>query len=233
MMLKPTFTNGKDHQGGHITVSSRIPPSELDRILQTSSFPETIVALLNEAESSHSWQRKSALSWKECPHCRAIFLMYRKDKRSTCSRQCNGVDRGAEWAKHAHKGRSGWTEASRSGCREKMTGPSNPAWKGGLTYFKRGGKYKDQSIKYVRCPAEFMTMARMDGYVTEHRLVMAMAIGRPLTRQECVHHIDHDATNNSIENLMLFASNADHKRFEHGQAIDPLWQPSRRSDTLA
>jgi hypothetical protein len=74
-------------------------------------------------------------------------------------------------------------------------------------------------------------MARKDGYVMEHRLRVAVEIGRALTRTECVHHVNHDATDNRLENLMLFATNADHKRYEHGQAIEPIWQPSRLSNT--
>jgi hypothetical protein len=127
-------------------------------------------------------------------------------------------------AKHAHKGRAAWTEASKASYREKMTGPNNPAWKGGLTYFKRKGKYADQSIKYVRCPEAFRAMARKDGYVMEHRLMVAKALGRPLLRSECVHHINHDATDNRLENLMLFASNDDHKRFEHHGTPEPIWR---------
>lgn len=161
-----------------------------------------------------------------------FFLTYRSQKRVNCSRECNGHFRGQDWAKHGHKGRSGWTEESWESCREKMTGPGNPAWKGGLTYFKRKGKYADQSIKYVRCPEEYVEMARKDGYVMEHRLIVAQEVGRPLLREECVHHINHDATDNRLENLMLFASNADHKRYEHGQAIEPLWQPSPQLSIL-
>ena len=117
------------------------------------------------------------------------------------------------------------TPEGRAAAIRKMTGPKNPAWKGGVTYFKRKGKYANQAIKYVRCPQEFLAMARKDGYVMQHRLIVAMKLGRPLTRTECVHHINHDATDNRLENLMLFASNADHKRHGHGQAIAPLWQP--------
>jgi hypothetical protein len=105
---------------------------------------------------------------------------------------------------------------------EKMTGPNNPAWKGGVTYFCKHGNYK--LIKYVRCPSEFMPMARQDGYVMEHRLFVAQAIGRPLLRSEVVHHINHDPQDNRLENLQLFATNRDHKLFEHHGTPAPIWQ---------
>lgn len=98
------------------------------------------------------------------------------------------------------------------GPNPKLSGPNNPAWKGGVTWKRPKGNYK--GVKYVRCPMEFLPMARKDGYVMEHRLVMAKRIGRCLTRTEVVHHIDHDPSNNCITNLMLFPSNGMHKQFE-------------------
>lgn len=226
MILKPTFTNGKGRHGGVNTVSSQIPPTELNRIRRTNSSAATIAVLLNEAECLHSWRQRNALAWSECRTCTAMFLHYRKDRGNYCSRTCCG--KAKDWLKqHAANGKG------KKCPRKGMAGEKNPAWKGGLTYFKRKGKYADQSIKYVRCPAEFMDMARKDGYVMEHRLLVAMEIGRSLLRSECVHHVNHDATDNRLENLMLFATNADHKRHEHGQPIKPLWQPSRRLNTRA
>jgi hypothetical protein len=116
------------------------------------------------------------------------------------------------------------TEERKQIQRENMLGEKNWAWKGGVTYFKTHGNYV--GVKYIRCPQEYISMARKDGYVMEHRLIVAKTLNRPLLRIEVVHHLDHDPTNNALSNLILFASNRDHKLHEHGKAIEPLWQLS-------
>jgi endogenous inhibitor of DNA gyrase (YacG/DUF329 family) len=138
---------------------------------------------------------------------------FRKVKNPTCSKQCNGVLRGKEWALHGYKG--ALARSSESYLAAAMKGARNPAWKGGVTYRKRHGNYV--SVKYVRCPPEFASMARTDGYVMEHRLVMARLIGRPLLRVECVHHEDHKPLNNNPSNLELWPDNRSHKMAEHGR----------------
>jgi hypothetical protein len=97
-------------------------------------------------------------------------------------------------------------------AKRSMKLEKNPAWKGGVTYKRSKGNYIGP--KYVRCPLEFLPMARKDGYIMEHRLVMAMHLGRMLSRTEVVHHIDHNTRNNSITNLRLYSSNGEHKRAE-------------------
>ena len=181
------------------------PPEELDGMVQI----ECAVC------GKKAWKERSQLKKIASP--------------PTCSNQCRGKMRGAEAKVRWEKNPSSrllhhWTEEEKQAAREEMTGAKNPAWKGGVTYRKRKGNYANQSIKYVRCPEAFLPMARKDGYVTEHRLLVAQALGRCLSRQEAVHHFNHNAEDNRMENLALFASNKDHKLYEHHGKPEPLWR---------
>lgn len=96
-------------------------------------------------------------------------------------------------------------------------GADNPAWKGGVMLSRGKGNYTGP--RYVRCPEEWRMMARKDGYIMEHRLVMAQWVGRPLLRTEVVNHINRDPRDNRRENLELYPSNGDHKRGEVGRFV--------------
>lgn len=84
-----------------------------------------------------------------------------------------------------------------------------------------GGRSTDDD-GYVRIWMPDNEMARRDGYVLEHRLVMAEAIGRPLDPQEVVHHINGIRDDNRIENLILFNSQLEHMRHH---ALHPALTP--------
>lgn len=46
-----------------------------------------------------------------------------------------------------------------------------------------------------------------------HRIVAEQILGRPLKPGEVVHHIDRNKRNNNPDNLMVFASQADHVKW--------------------
>lgn len=86
-----------------------------------------------------------------------------------------------------------------------FSGENNPAW--------RGGSYIDgYGYKHIWKPDH--PFCDHQGYVKEHRLVMEKYLGRYLTREEVVHHINGDKLDNRIENLMLFVSHAEHIKYE-------------------
>ncbi len=80
-------------------------------------------------------------------------------------------------------------------------GADNWKWKGGRR------KRKDGYIDIRVYPGDpFYPMAHK-GYIPEHRLVMARALGRLLCSSEFVHHKDGDPSNNQLPNLELCTAN--------------------------
>lgn len=58
-----------------------------------------------------------------------------------------------------------------------------------------------------------------NGCVYEHVLVAESIVKRNLYSNECVHHIDGNRKNNSMENLMIFATSSDHILFHNGADV--------------
>lgn len=54
-----------------------------------------------------------------------------------------------------------------------------------------------------------------DWFIYEHILVAEGITGRPIKKEEVVHHKDTDRANNDIDNLMVFENNATHTAFHH------------------
>src|SRR6516164_7232711 len=97
-------------------------------------------------------------------------------------------------------------------------GAKGPTWKSAVT--DNGGERNQLGPRDARCQTKLLAMARRDGYVMEHRLVMALRIGRTLLRTECVNHINRNPRDNRPENLELYPTNGDHKRGEVGRFVD-------------
>lgn len=76
----------------------------------------------------------------------------------------------------------------------------------------KGGSYL---VVHLERTHPFRCMARKGGSVMQHRLVMAEFLGRPLRRDEFVHHKNGIGTDNRIENLELWTrSHPDGQRVE-------------------
>ena len=79
-----------------------------------------------------------------------------------------------------------------------VRGPKHGSWRGG-THILNGYR-----LVTLDRGSRFWSMASsVRGYVAEHRLVMAESLGRCLTANETVHHINGDRLDNRLENLQL------------------------------
>lgn len=69
--------------------------------------------------------------------------------------------------------------------------------------YEFGGHEKIRTDGYVTVFVPDHPYATKDGYVAKHRLIMEREIGRYLTDDEVVHHINHKRDDNRLENLQL------------------------------
>jgi len=79
---------------------------------------------------------------------------------------------------------------------------NHPHWK--------GGKVLMQNYEFTKMPEH--PYSSVTGYVKTARLIMERKLKRYLDPEEVIHHIDKIRTNNSIENLMLFANKSEHQK---------------------
>jgi hypothetical protein len=181
---------------------------------------ECMAKLIGSRNAEHAERAVPSIPCATCgamvhrPPCHAA-----RTKATYCSYSCRSKTFAERLAPYAGnmKGRAK-TDVRR--------GADNPAWKGGVTLKRPKGNYK--GVRYVRAPEWVLPMARKDGYIMEHRLVMARLCGRFLDRTEVVNHIDHNPSNNDPSNLELWPTNADHKRGEVGRFVEGVanrWFP--------
>lgn len=92
-------------------------------------------------------------------------------------------------------------------------------------HFRRGGTKSCGCLSHTRSNKKiidngYITIympehlkSKKNGYVYEHILVAEEMLGRPLGKEEVVHHKDRNRTNNKPKNLIIFKTHADHGRF--------------------
>jgi hypothetical protein len=100
---------------------------------------------------------------------------------------------------------------------EKRRGSLNPQWKGGRTRVKG----------YILSYAPEHPFASALNYVLEHRLIMEQMLGRFLTKDEIVHHLNGQRDDNRPENLELFS-----KSHPCGQRIEDKLKWAKELITL-
>lgn len=93
------------------------------------------------------------------------------------------------------------------------TGKKLPEISGENHWNWKGGKQVD-CYGYVLILNPDHPYSDSHGYIREHRLIMEKKIGRYLTDEEVVHHINHQRDDNKIENLMLFENHSQHLFYE-------------------
>jgi hypothetical protein len=94
----------------------------------------------------------------------------------------------------------------------------------GKEYETHRGRYRKSSTHY--CSIECYLSDRKNTHYKPHRngqrearAIMSKHIGRALTKDEIVHHIDGNCSNNSIDNLVLFPSQSAHFKWHHSLRI--------------
>ena len=63
--------------------------------------------------------------------------------------------------------------------------------------------------------------------MSEHKIIAERVLGRELKRDEMVHHIDFDGSNNSHDNLLI-CDRAYHTWLHNRMRRDPYWSQFKR-----
>lgn len=119
-------------------------------------------------------------------------------ERFTYTNRGSGAVRG-EWKRfaHGHNGR---------GKPRDLHGPKSPSWRGGTRYIN---------------PQGYVVVWTPDGQRLEHRVVAERVLGRPLSADAQVHHVNGNRTDNRPANLVICQNPAYHSLLERRQrALD-------------
>lgn len=166
---------------------------------------------------------------KKCPHCDKEFETDRVTKKY-CTKVCTNRARACRHYK-AFKGGEGSPYSRNHGnkicefCKKEFTPKdktkkycsmecSSSDRKKFLSIpecLEQASRKLDKKIGYVRVYCPMHPEANTWGYVYEHRLIMEGVIGRHLTKNEHIHHINGKRWDNRPENLQIM-SPSDHSK---------------------
>lgn len=160
---------------------------------------------------------RGRVTWLACLICsHERWVMNKYAQRNVCV-TCHKRDR----AYHINLNSFVHKEDCRCGkCRAGKgyyKGEKNPMWAGGFLTTRLG-----YILEFVKDDSPFSIMKAYEGrnYVMQHRLVMATHLGRPLTKEETVHHKNGIKSDNNIENLELWAT-----KHHSGQRVNEMLCP--------
>ena len=137
----------------------------------------------------------------------AIIEMYTVQKMN-CPQIARQIG-AASSSVHALLSRSGVPMRSRSEAKSLCVrrGSDSPCWKGGVR--KDGYKVRSANANGRR------------RNILQHREIASKALGRQLTRGEVVHHCNGDTSDNSLQNLWVFPSQAAHAKYHKSGEVHP------------
>lgn len=150
----------------------------------------------------------------KCKSCGKSIFYYPSRKKQFCSIQCrnNGYKMSKENLVKARERRiirNKLFPISSEQARINLSKVKRPA---GINHYnwKGGKKINSEGYRCIKCEEH---PRAQNGYIPEHIIVMEAHLGRFFKKGETIHHKDGNKTNNSLNNLHLFDTTAEHTKF--------------------
>jgi hypothetical protein len=159
----------------------------------------------------------------KCPICGKEFYKSKKSLQKFCSNECaiknfkivrKGHIVSEVTRQKIRKARKNQVISPESYAKRKLSGKNHWNW--------QGGRHLNGDGYIIVYKPEHPRHNNHD-YIKEHWLIVEQKLGRFLKKNETVHHINEIRNDNRIENLYLFNSVTEHKRYHmklrHGSVL--------------